>query len=105
MTRDNKKAQKVEKRLELTLGGYRKRAAALRSEIVDKQQARPAVHPYHTLTTPLPHPYHPPCMPCTPTAALPRELVRVPCMQQPFACQAHSSRAHAVHTPCICTRT
>jgi len=39
MTRDNKKAQKVEKRLELTLGGYRKRAATLRAEIVNKQQA------------------------------------------------------------------
>jgi len=39
VTRDNKKAQKVEKRLELTLGGYRKRTATLRTEIVDKQQA------------------------------------------------------------------
>jgi len=39
VTRDHKKAQKVEKKLDLTLGGYRKRAATLRTEIVDKQQA------------------------------------------------------------------
>ena len=116
VTRDHKKAQKVEKRLELTLGGYRKRTATLRTEIVDKQQARRAVPPppYHTLTTPLSRPYHAlttplttplPHTPCTPTTALPRNLVRVPCIQQPFACQAHSSRAHAVHTPCTPMRT
>eukprot|EP00908_Phaeocystis_cordata_P006594 Transcript_17212.p1 GENE.Transcript_17212~~Transcript_17212.p1 ORF type:complete len:818 (+),score=477.15 Transcript_17212:124-2577(+) len=37
MTRDNKKAHKAEKKLEVTLGGYKKRASALQAEIVGHQ--------------------------------------------------------------------
>lgn len=39
MTRDAKRAGKLEKKLEVTLGGYRKRSSALRAQLVGQQQA------------------------------------------------------------------